>query len=272
MTPTRSALFLRPAVIAALALAVAGCSTRQPVPPPSPEQVAAMASELARQEARLAALAADSSAQSPIVTRVTFNRGNYKPGIEQLRVVRRQNTVNNVAAQVALNVALIALTRGGAVQGFSKDELAGDEIPELAGHPAATNPAMQDVADGLGRVATRLYVKRAIEAVAEAKTDGSTPAEILAAAQIPTDFGTALTPAGWRLVYEDLTSDGELYRLKFGAHLGRSFKGPTGCGYASEALSWAAWQADGWQRLQEERAKAANACVDQLGAYVTANW
>lgn len=231
-----------------------------------------MAADLSRQEEKLALLAADASAQSPIVTRVSFSRGNYKPGIEQLRVVRRQNTVNNVAGQVVLNVALIALTRGGAVQGFSKDELAGDEIPELAGDPVAANPAMQDVADGLGRVATRLYVHRAIEAVAEAKTDGSTPAEILAAAQLPTDFGTALTPAGWKLVYEELTSVDELYRLKFGANLGRRFNGPVGCGYASDALPWAAWQADGWKRLREERDKASRICVDQLGAYIRANW
>lgn len=272
MTRSHPRLFLRRAAVAALALALAACGTRQPAPPPSPEQLAAMASELARQEERLAALAADDSAQSPIVTRVSFSRGTYRPGIEQLRVVRRQNTINNVAAQVALNVAFIVLARGAAVNSFSKDDLAGDDLPELAGHPAAANPAMQEVAEGLGRVATRFYARRAIEAVAAAKTDGSAPEDILGAAQIPADFGTVLTPGGWHLVYENLAGDDDLYRLRFGAQLGRTFKGPGGCGYVSEPLPWAAWQADGWQRLREERAKATTACVDQLGAYITANW
>lgn len=231
-----------------------------------------MAAALAVQEQRLAVLASDTSDDSPIVTRVVFNRGTYKPDIERLRVVRRQNTVNNVAAQVALNIALIALTRGAAVQGFSKDDLAGDEMPELANDPVSANPANQDVADGLGRMATRFYARRAIEAVAVAKTDGSTPEEIADASQIPKDLGTALNPTGWQLVYESIASGDDLYRLKFGAQLGRTFKGPVVCGYVSEPLGWAAWQADGWQHLREERAKAVTRCTADLGAYIAANW
>lgn len=42
-------------------------------------------------------------------TRVRFDRGVYKPGIERLRVVRRENTVGPVAGQVALNVAFAVL-------------------------------------------------------------------------------------------------------------------------------------------------------------------
>jgi len=269
--PLRHAFFHRTVVIA-LALALSACGTRKPVTAPSADQLAAMAAALAEQEQRLTALAADTSEASPIVTRVVFNRGMYKPGIERLRVVRRQNTFNNVAAQVALNVALIALTRGGALQSFSKDDLGGDEIPELASDPVAVNPAMQDLADGLGRMATRFYARRAIEAVAVAKTDGSTPEEIAGVSQIPKDFGTALTPAGWQLVYENLAAGDDLYRLKFGAQLGRIYTGPIGCGYASEPLAWAAWQADSWQRLREERAKAVTQCTAALAAQVAANW
>lgn len=258
--------------MAGLVLALAACGTRKPAPPPTPNQLAAMAASLAEQEQRLATLAADTSDASPIVTRVVFNRGNYKPGIEGLRVVRRQNTFNNVAVQVALNVALIALTRSAAVQSFSKDDLGGDDIPELANDPVALNPAMREVADGLGRMATRFYARRAIEAVAAAKTDGSTPEEIAGASQIPKDFGTALTPGGWQLVYENLASGDDLYRLKFGAHLGRVFKGSTGCAYVSEPAAWGAWQADGWRRLREERAKATTQCIATLSAQVAANW
>ncbi|WP_323500062.1 hypothetical protein [Variovorax sp. RTB1] len=262
----------RCALVVAIVLTLAACGTRKPAPPPSADRLAAMATALAVQEQRLAVLASDTSDDSPIVTRVVFNRGMYKPGIERLRVVRRQNTVNNVAAQVALNIALIALTRGAAVQGFSKDELAGDAMPELANDPVSANPASQDVANGLGRMATRFYARRAIEAVAVAKTDGSTPEEIADASQIPKDLGTALNPTGWQLVYENIASGDDLYRLKFGAQLGRTFKGPVVCGYVSEPLGWAAWQVDGWQHLREERAKAVTRCTTDLGAYIAANW
>lgn len=259
---------LRRTAIAVLALALVACGTRKPVPPPSPERLAMMSAELASQEQRLAAWAGDTSDSSPIVTRVVFDRGMYKPGIERLRVVRRQNTMNNVAAQVVLNVALIALTRGVAVQGFSKENLAGDEMTELADDPVARNPAMQEIADGLGRVATRFYARRAIDNLATAKTDGSTAEEIASYSRMPQDLGTPLTPGGWQLVYENLAADDDLYRLKFGANLGRS----AGCSYISDPLTWSAWQADGWQRLREERAKATTQCVATLGAAIAANW
>lgn len=231
-----------------------------------------MATALEAQEKRLAALASDTSETSLIATPVLFNRGMYKQGIERLRVVKRQNTFNNVAGQVALNVALIALTRSAGAQGFSKDELAGDEIPELAGNPALENPATNDLADSLGRVTTRFYAQRAIEAIAVARTDGSTPQEIADVSQLPKDAGTPLTAGRWHLVYENVSAGDELYRLKFGAQLGRTFRGPVVCSHVSEPVRWAAWQANGWQRLSEERAKAVSQCTATLGGYIRANW
>lgn len=260
------------ASVLVLATALAGCGTRKPVAPPSPAQLAAMEADLAQQKARLAALAVEDVQQSAIVTRVRFDRGSYRPGFERLRVVRRQNTFNNVAAQVVLNVALIALTRSAAVQGFSKDDLAGDELAELSNEPFAANPAMQELADGLGRVATQHYVRRAMEAVAQAGTDGSTLEDTLGAVQLPQDFGTPLTPGHWHLVYENLTGDDETYRLKFGATLGYNHRGAQGCTHASEPLPWSQWRADGWQRLREERTKALSHCLDVLGTYLRTHW
>lgn len=273
MSHTRSSPFFR-TVVLALALALAACGTKKPAPAPSADQLAAMATRLTAQEQRLADLAGDKSDTSPVVTRVVFNRGNYKPGIERLRVVRRQNTINGVAAQVVLNVALIALAGGGGVQGFSKNDLAGDEIPELANDAVAENPALKDLPDGLGRVATRLYARRAIDAVAEAKTDGSTPQEIADASQMPKVVDTPLLPAGWQFVYDTLVSGEELFRLKFGAQMGRPGfrRPPMGCIYESEPLSWAAWGANGWQRLRSERAQAVTRCTAELGSYAETRW
>lgn len=265
-------VFRRAPPLALVVLSLAACGTRQPAPPPSPERLAAMATALEAHEKQLAVLASDTSETSPITVPVLFNRGTYKPGIEQLRVVKRQNTFNHVAGQVVLNVALIALTRSAGAHGFSKDELAGDEIPELAGHPALANPATNDLAESLGRVTTRFYAQRAIEAIAVAKDDGSTPQEIADASQLPKDAGTPLTPGSWHLVYENLSTGDDLYRLKFGAQLGRTFKGPVGCSHVSEPVRWADWQADGWQRLRDERAKAVAQCTATLGGYVRAKW
>ncbi|MBS0453749.1 MAG: hypothetical protein JSS14_20820 [Proteobacteria bacterium] len=42
-------------------------------------------------------------------TKLRFERGYAKPGIESLRVVRREQTMHNVAGQVALNVIMLVL-------------------------------------------------------------------------------------------------------------------------------------------------------------------
>ena len=65
--------------------------------------------------------------------KVEFSRGSYREGIETLRIVRREDTSRNIAVQVGLNVALIALTGGAALsaRGFSKDALAGTAVEGL---------------------------------------------------------------------------------------------------------------------------------------------
>jgi len=84
-------------------------------------------------------------------TRVRFSRGMYKPGIEQLRVVRRENTMNNIAGQVALNIALSVIAGGVSVgaQGFSKDDLGGTTLEALKDDPLGVNPAISELNDAL---------------------------------------------------------------------------------------------------------------------------
>lgn len=209
-----------------------------------------------------------------IVTRVEFQRGRFKPGIERLRVVRRQNTVDRAAGQVALNVALFAATGGVGMSAFSKHDLKGEEIPELASDPLAVNPGVSDLQEALSRIATRLYATRAAQAQAEARQDGSTPEEIDAAGEVPETLDTPLHPLAWHLVYENLSGDDELFRLQFGAEMGRAgfLRPPMVCTYESAPAAWAAWQADGWQRLRAERAKAVAGCIDTLGGYAEARW
>lgn len=184
-------------------------------------------------------------------TRVRFDRGVYKPGIERLRVVRRENTVGPVAGQVALNVAFAVLAAD-----------------------LALNPAVGELTDALSKVATAIYRRRAEAAHALALTDGSTPEEIAEAAKVQAVADTPLLPGPWHLVYENLLGSDALFRLKFGAQLGRPgfMRPPADCFYQSEPVAWAQWQADHWQRLREERAKAVAACTEALAATPEKRW
>ncbi|WP_256221491.1 hypothetical protein [Variovorax sp. OK605] len=207
-------------------------------------------------------------------TRVLFKLGVYKPGIEKLRVVRREDTVGHAAGQVALNVAFAVLAGGMAAQGFSKDDLGGTTLAALEQDPLGVNPAISDLTDALGKVATGIYRKRAEAAHALALTDGSTPEEIAEAAKVQAQADTPLLPGPWHLVYENLLGSDELFRLKFGAQLGRAgfMRPPAECFYQSEPVAWAQWQADNWQRLREERAKAVAACTAALAATPEKFW
>lgn len=220
--------------------------------------------------------AAASSVDAPAEaqTRLRFNRGFYKPGIEKLRVVRREDTVGNVAGQVALNVAFALLGGGAAAQGFSKDDLGGATLEELKDEPLGANPATTDLNEVLAKIATAIYRKRAEAAHATALSDGSTPEEIADAAKVQAEADTPLHPGPWHLVYENLLGSDELFRLKFGAELGRAgfMRPPATCFYQSEPVAWVQWQADNWQRLRDERAKAVAACTQTLAAIPEKRW
>lgn len=230
-----------------------------------------------------AADAPDASATPPlspvapaVQTRLRFTRGVYKPGIERLRVVRREDTGNHIVGQVALNVAttLIAGRLAIGAQGFSKADLGGATLEELKDDPLAVNPAIAELNDALSKVATDIYRKRAEAAYATALTDGSTPEEIEEARKVPKEADTPLNSGPWHLVYENLTGTDELFRLSFGAELGRPgfMRPPLECFYQSEPVAWTQWKADNWQRLREERAKAVASCTETLAAAPEKRW
>jgi hypothetical protein len=141
-------------------------------------------------------------------------------GFEQLRVVRRDHTGRAVAAQVALNAGLGVVTggRGGFVQGFSKDDLIGDAVPELAGQSWAGNPGLKELPQALGEIATRVYAARAWKELERGRSEsGWTREDMVAAARLPAEADAPVNPGVWRLVYENLSGQDELYRLQFHA-------------------------------------------------------
>lgn len=107
-----------------IALAVLGFAAHADVDAPATAAQPAVQAEQVEVQPAAEAAATAPAASAP-QTRLRFHRGSYKPGIEKLRVVRREDTVGNVAGQIALNVALAVLAGGVAVRGVSKDELGG---------------------------------------------------------------------------------------------------------------------------------------------------
>lgn len=249
----------------AAALTLGSVSTYAQNEPPSQPQ-----SEVA------SVTAVDGGVKAAPHTRLRFQHGSYRTGIESLRVVKRENTTNLVATQIAASVALTVFTGKliAGVDNFSKDDLAGDFLEELKNDPVSVNPAISDLNDALSKVATEIYIRRAANARVIALKDGSTPEEIEEASQIPKEADTPLHPKAWHLVYENISGWDELFRLKFGAELGRAgfMRPPAVCAYESESIAWAEWRASDWQRLRGERAKAVEECTRVLASTPAKRW
>lgn len=257
---------MRPVALGA-ALLLSACVTTQPP----------LAAKLP-QEAAVAAPALGSYAAAdgfvPVgKTEVRLRGKSYPEGFDQLRVVRRDHTGGAVAAQVAISVLASAVAGGTVVgaQSFSKDDLSGDPVTELAGQAWAGNPGMKELPEALGDIATRVYAARAWKELQRGRSEtGWTREDMESTARMPAVADAPVNPGPWRLIYENLSGTDELYRLQFRAGLALASPRfglppmPANCFYQSEPVAWTAWKADNWQRLREERAKAVDQCVSTL--------
>lgn len=250
-----------------ITLLLSACVTQPPLNASQPSEAAASAPALS-------SYAAPDGIVPVGKTQVRLRGKSYPEDFEPLRVVRRDHTGSAVAAQVALRVGVSAIVGRpviGTVQGFSKDDLVGDPVPELVGLPWATNPGLKDLPEALGEVATRVYAARAWQELERGRREsGWTREDMESAARLPAEADAPINPGVWRLVYENLSGNDELYRLQFSAGLALASLRfglppiPANCSYRSEPADWATWRADNWQRIREERAKALAQCVDTL--------
>ncbi|ADU36365.1 hypothetical protein Varpa_2159 [Variovorax paradoxus EPS] len=258
-----------------IALLLTACVTQPPLAATQPDEAAASAPALSSYAA--------ADGLVPVgTTKVRLRGKSYPDGFDRLRIVRRDHTGRAVAAQVALNVGLAAVTGrvgGFAAEGFSKDNLVGDPVLELAGQPWANNPGMKELPEALNEIATRVYAARAWKELERGRSEsGWTREDMVAAAQLPAEADAPINPGAWRLVYENLSGQDELYRLQFSAGLALASLRfglppmPANCFYQSEPVAWTTWQADGWLRLREERAKALAKCVETLGQTKARLW
>lgn len=179
-----------------------------------------------------------------------------------LRIVKRSSSAGMVAANVGFILVGAALVRsgGGSFQhsfGFSKNDLSGSEVDGLsdAEKRLLDNPARTELVDGVARLAAQFY---------QSQPD--------AQHALPPDFEPPIEieSGKWTLVYETLLEGEESFRLQWDAEIrrigtGGPFRRPVNvlCGYQSaEPATLAQWQADGWQRLRDERAQALDGCIE----------
>jgi len=94
---------------------------------------------------------ADPTPTPPRVTYSTFyaNGRHLKETPAEVRVIRRSTTSNLVARQVLINVAMLALGGGIAVNPFGKDDLKGSPIDDVQDRERVRNPVITDFVTAL---------------------------------------------------------------------------------------------------------------------------
>lgn len=175
----------------------------------------------------------------------------------EVRLVTRQTTNNHVATQIGINMLL--LTVGAfAFRGFSKDDLKGKEVADLADRRHLQNP-----------------IPTAFVARLQARVDAAIEGDETLRQRV---FDRPLVVGGGstRLVYESLLGpEEEEFRLKTdlvvyrarGSMIGNSFKGPVvvDCaGESPQALPQARWAEDNYLSVKAELDAMLLACENKV--------
>lgn len=293
--------------VGALALGLSACST----PSPLKSLQAIPPGDAAADAPALSSYAAADGVVPTGSTQVKLEAGHAAEDAGVLRVVRSEHVAQRKAAKVVGSAALTLLLSEPYLlddEDLAKIGMTGDPVPELAGQPWAASPALQALPQALSEVATRVYAARAwkeleksrqqagaapgtvAQAAAPAPAAPTTqaaqaaqaasaapPPERVALAQLPAEARPSVTPGSWLLFPQPMGDNQEAYRLQFSASLGLGqvagmTLAPVRCAYRSEPVSWMGWQAEGWQRLREEREKAVAQCVRELSATRASLW
>ncbi|WP_137921872.1 hypothetical protein [Hydrogenophaga sp. 2FB] len=206
-------------------------------------------------------------AQSPTATplRVTYSQASpsgyrLKSTPEEITIVSRSTTGKAVAAQVFLNVAMLALVGGIGVQPFSKDDLRGDRIEDVTHRDHLRNPIPTD------------FVTRLQE-----KVDAAIASNAALTNRV---YENPLVVAGGSssLVYHALTgTDEETYQLQTKLEVFKRREGPNfwtlspnvvvDCSDVSaEPLPRTRWAQDDYQLVRQSLDETLDACEARVMA------
>ncbi|XAH24276.1 hypothetical protein AAFF27_03530 [Xylophilus sp. GW821-FHT01B05] len=197
--------------------------------------------------------------------KVTYSRadGNgkvTKEEMDMLRVVRPKETQAEIGKQVVLNVALVLLTGGAALNatGFSKEDLMGVDPEGAVDTERLKNP-------GLVQLPTVLEQRVTDWLASQDKTR-----------DLQWSKGMVVHSATWRLVYEALDGSSDAYKLQFvaGVHKVRenpslfsgSARSAKTCTYTSAPRPMNEWKEADYQAVANEAPLAADYCAKEFMA------
>lgn len=190
---------------------------------------------------------------------VNFPDGSWlKERPTEVRIVRAKNTQNNVAAQIGLNVLMLAMGVGAGFRTFSKDGLKGEEITDLIDRSNIKNPIPTDFA---------MKIDQTVNAWIQTKPEYKTKT-----------FKHTVNVAGGssRLMYEALSGeDAEKYKLatemviyKQRESVGFFSFRPSNtldCGEKSKlTLTEKEWAEDNYSRVKTQLALSLESCEAKL--------
>jgi len=184
-----------------------------------------------------------------------FDGSSLKDVPTEIRIVQRETTGRAVAAQVGLNVLMLALGGGAGFSGFSKNDLAGDEITDVQDRANLVNPVSTEFVTSL-----------------QAAVDERMAQE---GAWKERDFRNPMIVGGGRatLVYDTLTGSEEpLYQLALGLDI---YKRPESswiiparsvqCSDRSQpAQPLAQWAESSYAGVQQELNRMLHACQEKV--------
>jgi hypothetical protein len=193
-------------------------------------------------------------------SRSGISGGAMKPEMDDLRVVRLQETGNEIGRQVALNVALMLFTGGGAlgIRIFAKEDFKGVPPEDAVDIERLKNPALKRLTAELERRSNAWLSERE-------KTRSQRFARPL-----------VVSAATWRLVYSALNETLPTYQLRFEVGIYKSRDKPSfftgdkrgghSCNFVSDARPMDAWKAGDYQAVVDLEPKAVVQCAEEFTA------
>lgn len=184
--------------------------------------------------------------------------GMTKSDMDDLLIVHARTTQNQVVAQVALSVAMLVLVGGVGVSTFGKEDLKGEAPKDLKDKNRSGNPARTLLLADLQRESLEWLA-------ANPKTN-----------ELKFTQPLVITGASWRLIYNSLSADDQIYRLRLdvGVYKTRDkssffqekIKAGKDCLYVSEPRTLNEWKANDYQAVTDSVPVAVAKCSKEFVA------
>lgn len=193
-----------------------------------------------------------------VYSHIGADQSEVKPVMDNLRVIHAIAVQKGVAAQVALNVAMLLLGGGMGFTTVSKDNLTGREPAEVKDMSRLKNPALVQLVQEMQRQSVDWLAS-------SSKTNTLAFTKPL-----------VISSAAWKLVFNSHSADDKTYQLKFNADVYKIrdkksfFSNPSStgesCYYESKARPLEEWMANDYQAVVDLAPVAVAQCAKEFTA------